>query len=221
MAWFEKDFITFFKELELNNNKEWFNDNKKRYEKIVKAPFQDFIAVMISRIQKDDPSVAIPPKDAIFRIFRDVRFSADKRPYKVHMSAVISSAGRKNLSIPGSYIEFSHKKVQYYGGAHHLENDQLERVRHAIIKNNNAFNSIISDKTFVASFGEVLGEKNKRLSKEFMEAAEKQPLLFNKNYYFGAQLKTDLLLKDNLADELFKLYLAGKSFNQFFLKAIN
>ena len=88
------------------------------------------------------------------------------------------------------------------------------------MKNPGAFNKIISAKYFVDNFGEVKGEKNKRIPKEFMESAVGQPLLFNKNFYFGAKLDTEFLLKESLADEIFGLYLAGKPFNAFFKKAI-
>lgn len=221
MAWFEKEFVAFFLELEANNHKEWFHENKKRYEQYVKEPFYNFVTEMISRIQKDNPSVSLEPKDAIFRINRDIRFSKDKRPYKNHVSAVISEGGRKNLAIPGSYIEFKADGIQYYGGAHHVEKEPLERVRHLIAKDPQGFNKIIKDKKFVDTFGDVMGEKNKRLPKEFEEAAENQPLIFNKNFYYGAKLEVSLLFKDNLADEIYKLYLAGKSFNLFFKQVMS
>ena len=89
MAWFEKEFIAFFLELEVNNHKEWFHENKKRYEQYVKEPFYNFVAEMIKRINKDDPSIAIEPKEAIFRINRDIRFSKDKQPYKNYYHALV------------------------------------------------------------------------------------------------------------------------------------
>ena len=77
MAYFNKEFIKFFKELNKNNHKEWFDENRKRYEKEVKEPFQKFIDEMIGMINSDDPDVRIEAKDAIFRINRDIRFSKD------------------------------------------------------------------------------------------------------------------------------------------------
>jgi len=221
MAWFEKEFVAFFLELELNNHKDWFHENKKRYEKYVKEPFHNFVSEMISRIQKDNPSITLEAKDAVFRINRDIRFSSDKRPYKNHVSAVISEGGRKNLAVPGSYIEFKAEGIQYYGGAHHIEKEPLQRVRQLIAKNPQEFNKIIKDKKFVESFGQVLGEKNKRLPKELEAAAEIQPLLFNKNFYYGARLDVSLLFDDKLADAIFNLYKAGKSFNNFFKQVVD
>lgn len=220
MAWFEKEFVAFFMELEVNNYKEWFHENKKRYENFVKEPFENFVVEIIKRINKDDPSITLNPKEAIFRINRDIRFSKDKQPYKTFVSAVISTAGRKNLKLPGSYFELSPKGVQYYGGSYFLEKDQLEKARHFIMKDLQAFNKIIKDKNFVNTFGEVLGEKNKRLPKEFEKAAQIQPLLFNKSFYYGTTLDLPVLFDNKLPDEIFKLYLAGKPFNQFFKQII-
>jgi uncharacterized protein (TIGR02453 family) len=220
MAWFNKDFIAFFLELEANNNKEWFHENKKRFEKVVKEPFHDFVAEMISRIQKDNPEIALQPKDAIFRIYRDVRFSKDKTPYKTNVSAIISSGGRKDLTTPGTYIELKASGIQYYGGAHQLEKEQLVKVRNAIMKNPQVFNSIIKSTDFVKNFGDIKGEKNKRLPKEYVEAAENQPILFNKTFYYGTKLDTGILLQNNLADEIYNLYLVGKPFNNFLKKII-
>ena len=98
MAYFTKDFTKFLKDLEKNNNREWFNENKKRYEESVKEPFYNFIDEMIMRINAIDNNVAIQPKDAIFRIYKDVRFSKDKLPYKTQVSAVISPGGRKDMT---------------------------------------------------------------------------------------------------------------------------
>ena len=96
---FEKDFIDFFKELAQNNNKEWFDSNRKRYESSIKKPFKEFISKLISEIQLHDSEVLIEPKDAIFRINRDIRFSKDKTPYKLQTSAIVSAGGRKNREI--------------------------------------------------------------------------------------------------------------------------
>ena len=82
MAWFTSDFNTFFKDLARNNNKEWFDANRKRYEASMKQPFESFTTEVIKRVAKHDKSVKIGPKEAIFRINRDIRFSKDKTPYK-------------------------------------------------------------------------------------------------------------------------------------------
>ena len=86
---FNEEYLDFFKELAQFNKKEWFDENRKRYEKSVKIPFKKFVTELIQEIQKIDPEVEIEAKDAVFRINRDIRFSKDKTPYKIQMSAIL------------------------------------------------------------------------------------------------------------------------------------
>jgi uncharacterized protein (TIGR02453 family) len=94
MVYFEKDYFEFFKELAANNHKEWFDVNRSRYHSSVKEPFDKFIADLITEVHKIDKKIEIAPKDAIFRINRDIRFSKDKTPYKLNRSAIISPRQR-------------------------------------------------------------------------------------------------------------------------------
>ena len=220
MSFFNKDFISFFEDLEKNNDRDWFKANKKRYEESVRFPFEMFIGKLVSMIQDDDPEVRMEPKEGIFRIYRDVRFSKDKRPYKTTASALISPFGRKRMDFPGIYIELSTNGIQFYGGAYFLEKDALERLRRTIIKENNKFNSLIQDKSFKNNFGDILGEKNKRLPAEFQKDAEKIPYLYNKQFFYGKKLPEKEILNPGLDQIIFDLYLAGKPFNSFLKSAI-
>ncbi|MCB0770562.1 MAG: DUF2461 family protein, partial [Flavobacteriales bacterium] len=80
MAHFTSDFNQFYKDLAKNNNKEWFDANRKRYEMSVKKPFLDLVSAVIAKVGKVDKNVRIEAKEAIFRINRDIRFSKDKTP---------------------------------------------------------------------------------------------------------------------------------------------
>lgn len=220
MKYFEADFLEFFKDLAGNNHKEWFDANRKRYERVVKDPFRAFVADMIDRIAADDPSVKIEPKDAIFRINRDIRFSKDKTPYKTNVSAIISRGGRKDKSTPGIYLELNPENVRIYGGAHMLDKDQLYSVRDYISGHLKEFNKVISAKEFVDKFGEIRGEQNKRIPNEFVEAGEQQPLVFNKQFYYFAKLPPELVLKDELADTLMEHYHASKPVKEYLTRAM-
>ena len=149
MAHFDQDFIDFFRELAKNNNREWFNDNKKRYEKSVKKPFAAFVAEMIGRIQQKDQEVQVQPKDCILRINRDIRFSKDKTPYNLHLTAIISPAGRKDKSIPGFFFRFGPEQIDIMGGCYGPSKEQLAALRGAIAENGAAFKKVIGAKAFV------------------------------------------------------------------------
>jgi len=219
MKYFDKDFAGFFKDLEKNNNREWFLENKKRYESSVKDPFHHFIEVLIGRLSNFHPLLTLLPKDAIFRINRDIRFSADKTPYKIQSSALISEGGKKDKTKPGFYVQASHNDVRVYSGSHMLDKDQLYSIRSLIAGNLREFNKLISAKNFVSTFGEVLGEKNKRLPPEFASLEEKQPLIANKNFYYFFKYPPSYLTRDDLVDKLLDGYKNALPLNHFFEQA--
>lgn len=215
MAWFTKEYEKFFKELSANNNREWFTDNKKRYEQHVKKPFNEFVGDLILHIQKYDKDCRIEPKDAVFRIYRDIRFSKDKTPYKTRMSAIISSGGRKNMSKAGMYVEVGNKHLRIYGGLYNLDKEQLNLVRQEILYNLDEFKRVTGDKKFTKHFTEIRGEQNKRLPKEYTEVQDEQPLIANKQFYYYSDLDPKLLQSDSLINELFKAYEASLGVQEF------
>ncbi len=219
MAHFSQDFLDFFNELTENNNKEWFDENRKRYEKSVKDTFKAFVQEMIDRLNEFEP-ITITTSEAIFRINRDIRFSADKTPYKTQVSAIISPGGKKDKTTPGIYFELSPKDVRVYSGAHMLDKDQLSNVRHYIADNLEEFEKLINEKEFKSKFGEILGEKNKRIPKELEEAAEKQPLIYNKSFYYFTKFDAKTILADDLADKLINYYKVTFGLKDFFTKAL-
>jgi len=220
MIYFEKAYLDFFKELAANNHKDWFDANRKRYEKFVKAPFAVFVADVIKEVQKLEPKVKVEPKDCITRINRDIRFSKDKTPYKLHMSAIISAGGKKDKSYPGMYIEASPEHFRIFGGAYELTPAQTADLRHAIANDLKKFKGLMNDSEFISAFGSVHGEKGKKLSPELKEAAEKEPLVFNKNMYHFAELPPELILSDHIMDEVIRHYRAGLPLQQFLEKAL-
>ena len=220
MSFFTQDFIDFFLELENNNNRDWFQENKKRYEQSVKVPFENFIQDMIYRIKEDDENLIVTPKEAIFRIYRDIRFSKDKTPYKNHVSAVIGNGGRKNTTDPGIYLELSGNYLRFYSGIYEVSKEQLESVRNYISKNLDEFDKLLKEKNFKKTFGSIHGAKNKRLPKEFNEVLEKQPLIANKQFYYFNELDSQKLLSKTLGNSLMKYYYAAKPMNTFLKKAL-
>ncbi len=217
MSHFTKEFTKFFEELKQNNNREWFTANKKRYEKHVKRPFEAFVSVLIVKMQEYDPQCTIQPKDAIFRIYRDIRFSKDKTPYKTNVSAVIGRGGRKEKTLVGMYVELSADHIRIYGGVYMPDKEQLYSIRQEILYNQKEFERLISDKTFVKYFGEVRGDKNIRLPPEFAEIQDEQPLIANKQFYYYSEIDPKLITDDGLIEALFTRFEAGADLRNFLL----
>lgn len=220
MSYFQPSFIKFFNELAKNNRTEWFNENRKIYEKEVKKPFADFVEEMIKRIRKHEPEIEIKPADAIMRINKDIRFSKDKTPYNTHVAAIISNYGKKDKSWPGLYFQLSPAGVMVYGGAYMVENTQLQNIRNYIAGHMSEFSAAYNSKNFKSHFGSIQGEKNKRIPAELKDWVEKEPLISNKQFYFSAELKSNLITSDKLPDQLMEYYLAAKPVNDFLKKAI-
>ncbi len=221
MPHFNKDFTDFFKELKENNNREWFTENKERYEKSVKIPFEYFVQDMIYRIHEVDENLMVTPKEAIFRIYRDIRFSKDKTPYKTHVSAVIGNGGRKNFDDPGIYIEIGADYLRYYSGLYQLDKYQIEKVRKFMSANLDEFEELLKDKNFKRNFKTIRGETNKRIPKEFLTTFEQQPLIANKQFYYFTELSGDKITSKNLPQTLMKFYHAAEPMNSFLRRALS
>lgn len=220
MAWFSPDFNKFFIELAPNNNKEWFDANRKRYVSSIKEPFEAFVADVITQIAKHEPKVNITPREAIFRINRDVRFSKDKAPYKSRMSAVVAAGRRKDHSSGGIYFELGPENVAFYGGQYNPDRDQLQRIREHIAANLSTFRKLRNAKAFVEHFGEVQGDRNKIVPKEFKAVLEQEPLIANKQFFFMAELDPKLVTSPELLDLLMEHYKAMKPMNDFLAAAL-
>lgn len=218
---FTPDFLNFFIELAPNNNKDWFDQNRSRYEKNVKEPFKYFVQQLITEFSKIDPKFKeTEPKDCIFRINRDIRFSKDKSPYKLQVSAVISPEGKKSRAIDGIYIELTPEHVRVYGGVYEVDKDDLQSIREGIAKNLNEFRKLISNQDFRKVFGELRGEKNKVLPKELKNAGEQEPLMYNKQWYFFTEFDPEIILEQDLIKRVIEVYKVARPVEQFFNRFI-
>ena len=220
MKYFNDDFIKFFKELSKNNHKEWFHSQKKRYQSSVKEPFETFVSDLILAIQKKDKNLKVEAKDCILRINRDIRFAKDKTPYNLHVTAFISKGGRKDKSIPGLFLRFSPEMVGVMGGCFAPDKNQLAAIRSSIIENPKGFPKLLQAKAFKEKFGSIKGEQMKRIPKEYQEAAEKLPLILNKQFYYVAEENPGLITSDHLMKTIMDYYKTMKPANDFLTQLI-
>jgi uncharacterized protein (TIGR02453 family) len=128
----------FFRELRANNDPAWFRPRKAMYEAEVLAPFRDLLVAVATALQQQGLPLIGDPKGNIFRIYRDVRFSPDKRLYKTHAGAVLTRSGDKRD--PGLlYLHLAPGESMVAGGFWHPEPGLLARLRHAILADPGAF----------------------------------------------------------------------------------
>lgn len=159
--------LDFLKDLKANNNREWFQANKSRYDQARKE-FENFIDKLIPGIRSFDPQIdMITAKDCAFRIYRDVRFSTDKSPYKPNMGAYIAKGG-KGSAMAGYYVHVEPGASFLAGGIYMPQPDTLRKVRQEIFYNFAGFTGILDDRNFVRTFGIMEDEgKLKKPPKDF------------------------------------------------------
>lgn len=131
---FTKSTFKFFKDLENNNTREWFEDNRVVFEKHVMNPAQEFIMEMGELLKPICPKIVAVPKvdKSIFRIYRDVRFSKDKTPYKTHLGIFLWEGPRKKLGNPGFYLQLDKSQILIAGGLYQLPSELAKSYRDAV-----------------------------------------------------------------------------------------
>jgi uncharacterized protein (TIGR02453 family) len=141
----------FLKALKKNNNKAWFDENRKLYEE-AKKDFYGFADSIIKNIGLFDNTVAhLTAKDCAFRINRDIRFSKDKSPYKTNMGAFISKGGKK-INYAGYYLHIEPGQCFAAGGFYMPDAPQLAKIRQEIDYSFNAWKGIVEAKPFKKKF---------------------------------------------------------------------
>lgn len=214
-----KTILDFLTELQANNNREWFNENKAQFLK-AKEAFEIVTEELIAKVELFDPNIkGLKAKDCIFRIYRDVRFSKDKSPYKTHFGAYINQGGRKGKTC-GYYLHIEPNATMVAGGIYSPPSDVLYEVRDAIYADTDEFKDIILSDDFKSTFGEMEGDKLKRAPKGFPKDFEDIELLKHKSFICTKLLSNEDVCAKSFFENTLPLFKAMKPFNDFFNRAI-
>lgn len=220
MAYFTQDFNDFFAELTLNNEKSWFDTNRKRYQTSVKEPWEKFLLELIDQVRKLEPIDQLPAAKFGSRINRDIRFSNDKSPYNNHFWAAIVRSGKKD-NRPGYYVRLGVEGMNIGGGYYYPDKEELISIRRAIKKDAVSLNKIINSTQFKKYWGgELFGDKNKILPAEFKEAAKEEPLIANKGWHYWKDYDVDVILSKDLIERIITAYKAGQPLNRYLTNAL-
>lgn len=158
---FDKDFWKFFDDLKENNNREWFTENKPRYQEHIVATCMDFIVDMGERLKDISPHYTAIPKangGSMFRIYRDARFSKDKRPYKENAGIQFRHKLGKDAHAPGFYVNLHKDRLFYGGGIWQPESKTLSEIRDRICYYPKKWQGVIENEDIVNIFGGVSGD---------------------------------------------------------------
>jgi uncharacterized protein (TIGR02453 family) len=158
--------LRFLRGLKGNNNREWFESHRPEFQ-LARSHFEDYIDALLGDLSRTESLHGVAPKDCIFRLNRDLRFSKDKTPYKAYMSAYIAPGGRKSRRL-GYYVHVEPgNQSMLAGGLHEPQPHELAAWRRSIDRDPRTFKKITSDKSFRRLFGEVRGDRLKTAPKGY------------------------------------------------------
>jgi len=212
----DKLIFTFLEELKNNNNREWFTAHKEDYLK-AKESFDAFINEVIPLVREIDPQVdMVTAKDCTFRIYRDVRFSKEKSPYKTNMGAYIARGG-KSSQMAGYYVHIEPGASFLAGGLYMPQPEVLKTVREEIYYHFDEFSRIIEEQKFIEAFGRI--EDDQKLvnpPKGFPKDFPGIELLKYKNYAVMHYVSDQQTLDGNYAGHVRKIFERLYPLNVFF-----
>jgi len=205
---FRPEAIQFLADLAANNERAWFQPRKADYEHLLKEPLEALCAALAERFEAKGIPLRADPARSPFRIYRDVRFSKDKSPYKTNVGASFPWAGDGEGSA-GGYFHVAPGEVFVGGGMWHPEPARLDAFRRLVDTDPGRVHAVIDDPTFVATFGRVSGETLSRVPQGYGAQHPEADLLKLKGVVFMRQLSDADAASADLPDRLAETLLLG------------
>ncbi|HCY41595.1 MAG TPA: TIGR02453 family protein [Prolixibacteraceae bacterium] len=212
-----QEVLNFLSELKENNNKEWFDQNRDRYQECRKKVL--FLTeLIIHEVGKFDSEIGnLAAKDCVFRIFRDVRFSNDKTPYKTNMGSFIAKGGRKSFSV-GYYVHIEPGASFVGGGSYCPPADALKAMRTEIFDHPEEFKQLVRSESFRKVYPEFYDDKLKTAPKGFPKDFPDIDLLKYKSFAFGSSIDDSVVASDSyvtkIVGSLKELYPVNRFLNE-------
>ena len=184
---FTSQTLRFLRALKRHNDREWFREHRDEFEEHVKDP----MIALIERLAVDLPGVApdlvANPKTSMYRIYRDTRFSANKAPYKTHVAAIFPHRALPKHEGAGLYVHVATDQVFVGGGLYRPQPRQLLRLREHIAANSDRLRALVAAPAFRRNFGELSGERLKRVPRGFAADHPAGDLLRLKQFLAGCE----------------------------------
>lgn len=220
MAKIQKSTLTFLKQLAKNNDREWFNENKAAYE-AGRDNVAEFAQALMNRLSETDVLSTESGKKSMFRIYRDVRFSKNKDPYKTNYAGQFVRDGKQrrggyyyNISPVGDWRSF------IGGGFYGMEKHDLKRMREELAVDATELRAIIADKDFVRIFGELQGEQLKTAPQGYPKDHRNIDLLRYKQFYAGRDFSDQEVLSADFLDMAHEAMLTLRPFFDYFTEVL-
>lgn len=214
-----KNILDFLSELNLNNSKEWFDKNREIFNSIMKD-YKKVINELSIEISKFDPDFK-PTKaeDYIFRIYKDLRFSKEKIPYKTHIGAYICNGGKKSPKA-GYYLHLEPDNCFLGGGLYKPSTAHLHALRQEIYFSTNQFLEIINNPDFVQNVDGLMDDKAKKMPKDYSETHIAAEYLKYKSMISIKNIPTKNVFKNDFMDVVLKTFKSMQPLNAFINNAL-
>ena len=212
---FPKETIEFFRGLARNNRREWFQPRKEIFDTKVKQPMRDLVHEINREMARFAPEYVTDPEQAIYRIYRDTRFSKDKTPYKLHIAASFRRQGGTPHSESGFYVAVSHKCLAVGGGMYVPAPETLKKVRAHLAEHHQEFRKIIRAKGLIELMGELHGDQLTRAPKGYLPDHPAADLVRYKQLLFYVELDPELAISKEVLPEVVRRFRAITPFLRF------
>src|SRR5882757_9436013 len=156
---FSPDALSFLRALKRNNRRDWFQPRKEKYEALIKTPMLEFVAYLNEEFARFAPAYVTPPEKAVYRIYRDTRFSPDKTPYKTHIAAIFPRHSAVKREGAVFYLHFTQGEVLAFAGVYSPDRNELLAYRTLLQEHHREFQEIVSNKALRKTVGPLQGEQ--------------------------------------------------------------
>lgn len=212
---FSREAIGFLRGLERNNKREWFQPRKHVYEEHIRTPLEALVNTVNAELAEFAPRYVTPVKKAVFRIYRDTRFSNDKRPYKTHIAATFYLQSLCKAAGPCFYFHFTPKELLIFAGVYMPERDELLKIRNLLAERHEEFRALVRGRTLRNAFGELQGEKLSRISKGFDKDHPAEDLIRGKQWFFEHTLDGSIITTWRMLPEIVSHFRAAAPLIEF------
>lgn len=189
----------FLRDLAANNNREWFKAHKSDYDAFVREPLLALVDELGTALLEHSPGYLCDPRKSVYRIYRDIRFSKNKAPYKTHAAAVFPPLGLERHAGAGFYLHFSAEELLVGGGVYAPGSRELRSIRQQIADDPAELREILGTAAFRKAFGDLEGQQLKRVPQGFPKDHPAADLLVFKQFLAGTTLPAEEIEKRTVA----------------------
>jgi uncharacterized protein (TIGR02453 family) len=205
-SFFTENGLKFLRNLRRNNRREWFDPRKPEFERVLKQPMLALIETVNRAMQDFSPGHVRPPQKCMMRIYRDIRFSSDKRPYKSHISAWWAREGLEKTSGGGYYLHISPDEVLIAAGVYMPEREQLRAIRNYLLLHHAEVRRLLTEPKLRRWMNSMTCMALTRAPKGFPKEHPAMDLLLCRQWGLEATLEAKAALKKDLGKEVIRRF---------------